>query len=74
MMKAGRSIQDLAAEIAHQSASKKDYLADTRKLSLRPLNAGGADHPYANVILDGVNGGMDLPALVWTGSALAAHH
>jgi hypothetical protein len=59
-MKAGRSIQDLAAEIARQSASKKDYLADTRKLSLRALNAGSADHPHTNVILDGVNGGMGL--------------
>lgn len=59
-MKPGRSIQDLAAELARQSESKKDYLADTRKLSLRALNGGAADHSHANVILDGVNGGMGL--------------
>src|SRR5262245_16740134 len=59
-MKQGRTIQQLAEEIARQSASKRDYIADTRKLSLRALNGGGAEYPHANVILDGVNGGMGL--------------
>src|SRR5262245_60779693 len=59
-MKQGRTIQQLAEEIARQSASKKDYLADTRKLTLRALNDGKEEHAHANVILDGVNGGMGL--------------
>lgn len=51
-MKAGRSLTDLAAELTRQSETKKDYLADTRALSMRPADSG--------VILDGVNGGMSL--------------
>jgi hypothetical protein len=52
-MKAGRSLQDLAAELQRQHDAKKDYLADTRKLSMKPVDNG-------RIILDGVNGGMEL--------------
>lgn len=33
-MKAGRSLTDLAAEIARQHAAKHDYIADTRKITI----------------------------------------
>lgn len=33
-MKAGRTIQELTAEIDRQNAVKKDYLADTRKIEM----------------------------------------
>ena len=52
-MKAGRSLSDLAAELERQAASKKDYIADTRKLVMEPVETG-------KVILRGVNGGMAL--------------
>lgn len=53
-MKAGRTLTELAAEVERQSATKRDYLADTRKLAI-------AFSPSDNsVVLDGVNGGMPL--------------
>ena len=52
-MKTGRSLQDLAAELDRQATSKRDYLADTRRLEMKPLDSG-------KVMLDGVNGGMQL--------------
>lgn len=45
---------DLATELERQHKSKKDYLADTRRLKMRPTDGDGG------VILDGVNGGMTL--------------
>lgn len=51
-MKSGRSITELAAELERQNAAKKDYVADTRKLSAEPAEGG--------IILQGVNGGMKL--------------
>lgn len=63
-MKAGRSISSLAAELERQAASKKDYLADTRKLSF------AVDQVYEDnattqqgrdtIVLRGVNGPMEL--------------
>lgn len=58
-MKTGRSITELAVELERQAASKRDYIADTRALSMRALSAN-TDNPGAQVILDGVNGGMGL--------------
>ena len=55
-MKAGRSISAIAAELERQAASKKDYIADTRKLTMRTAKTG----EEGNVIMDGVNGGMPL--------------
>lgn len=51
-MKTGRSISDLAAELERQHNAKKDYIADTRKLSAEATPEG--------VVLQGVNGGMKL--------------
>jgi hypothetical protein len=53
-MKTGRSLQDLAVELDRQAKSKRDYLADTRKISLGvdPTKTDGA------LVLQGVNGGM----------------
>ncbi len=52
-MKSGRTLSELATELERQAKSKRDYIADTRKISLR------AD-PSAGVVLEGVNGGMAL--------------
>ncbi len=52
-MKSGRTLNELAIELDRQARSKKDYLADTRVLQVRPDLKGG-------VVLDGVNGGMPL--------------
>lgn len=52
-MKTGRSLSALAAELERQSNAKKDYIADTRKLSMEAVDTG-------KVILQGVNGGMAL--------------
>lgn len=57
-MKEGRSISQLAAELERQAASKKDFVADTRKLSM--VAAHDSDIPERNVTLEGVNGGMRL--------------
>lgn len=54
-MKTGRSLTDLAAELARQSETKKDYIADTRRLTMEADSKAGA-----GVILQGVNGGMTL--------------
>ena len=58
-MKTGRTLMDLAAEIQRQAEAKKDYLADTRKLSFR---AADGDNPATRIVMDGVNGGMTLRA------------
>ena len=58
-MKAGRSLSELAAELERQQQSKKDYVAATRRMSMRALTVG-KDTPHAKVILEGVNGGMPL--------------
>lgn len=55
-MKAGRNLTDLAAELERQAKAKKDYLADTPRLSFRVEKTTET----GNVILDGVNGGMSL--------------
>lgn len=60
-MKQGKSLMELAQEITRQAESKKDYIADTRKLSMRATSAD-TDNPSAQVVLDGVNGGMALRA------------
>jgi Domain of unknown function (DUF932) len=39
-MKAGRTLQELATEIARQSAGKRDFLADTRDLAMLTTRAG----------------------------------
>jgi hypothetical protein len=52
-MKTGKTLTALAAELERQAASKKDYIADTRRLTFKPDTTHG-------VILDGVNGGMPL--------------
>lgn len=57
-MKAGRSLQDLAAELQRQAASKKDWICDTRALSVRPPDKTG--DPVNSIILEGINGGMPL--------------
>jgi Domain of unknown function (DUF932) len=51
-MKSGRTLQELAMELDRQSKTKKDYVADTRRLKMEPGDSG--------VILQGVNGGMTL--------------
>jgi Domain of unknown function (DUF932) len=58
-MKAGRDLASLAAELTRQRDTKKDYIADTRRLSMRAMPAD-SDNPAAQVVLDGVNGGMSL--------------
>lgn len=52
-MKTGRNLNEIALELQRQAASKKDYLADTRRLSLRPGTDGA-------MLLEGVNGGMPV--------------
>lgn len=52
-MKNGRSLIELAHELSRQAETKKDYVADTRALSVEPVTAG-------EVILQGVNGGMAI--------------
>ncbi len=52
-MKNGRTLSDLATELERQSNTKRDYIADTRALTMEPVQSGG-------VILQGVNGGMTL--------------
>jgi hypothetical protein len=64
-MKAGRSLQDLAAELERQHRSKKDFMADTRRLALKPL-ASGTDNPHEHVMLEGVNGGLALRPVAHT--------
>jgi len=54
-MKSGRTLVELATELERQSKSKKDYIADTRRLSLKATPDASAP-----IIMDGVNGGMPL--------------
>ena len=43
-MKAGRTLQELAAEIARQSAGKRDFVADTRELTMLTTSDGSELH------------------------------
>ena len=54
VMKTGRTLTELAAELERQSSTKKDYIADTRALQVRPDGSTG------QIVLEGVNGGMPL--------------
>ena len=58
-MKNGRSLSELAAELERQHGTKKDYVADTRRLRMEETQG---DNPQRNVVLLGVNGGMHLRA------------
>lgn len=49
MAKQGKSLQDLAAELARQSTARKDYIAPQGKLEARAV-----DHDF---VIDGINGG-----------------
>jgi hypothetical protein len=51
-MKNGKNLSELATELERQAASKKDYLADTRRLHLEVRDD--------SLVLEGVNGGMQL--------------
>ncbi len=53
-MKTGRTLTDLATELERQARSKRDYIADTRALKMEPTTDD------KHVILQGVNGGMNL--------------
>lgn len=44
-MKTGKSLIELATEIERQSQAKVDYVADTRKLEMRPAPAGSTEAP-----------------------------
>lgn len=44
-MKTGKSLIELATEIERQSKAKVDYIADTRKLEMAPINAAGQAWP-----------------------------
>jgi hypothetical protein len=64
-MKTGRTISQLAAELERQAASKRDFICDTRAMHLESTHEG--------IILQGVNGGMELRAIAHQqlGSALS---
>jgi hypothetical protein len=52
-MKSGKTLTGLATELERQAQSKRDFLADTRLLQVRPDQSG-------NIVLDGVGGGMPM--------------
>lgn len=60
-MKAGRTLVELATELQRQHDTKKDYIADTRRLSMRADAGAAGEKP--GVVLEGVNGGMKLRAV-----------
>jgi hypothetical protein len=57
-MKQGRTLGDLVIELDRQMTTKRDFLADTRRLALKPVRGDQGGRP--KLILDGVNGGMEL--------------
>ncbi len=54
-MKNGKTLMELATELERQAAAKKDYLADSRKMSFEVAKDD-------SIILQGINGGMALRA------------
>jgi hypothetical protein len=52
-MKTGKSLNELATELERQAQSKRDFIADTRLLQVRPDQSG-------NIVLDGIGGGMPM--------------
>lgn len=52
-MKTGKSLQALVVELERQATTKKDFIADTRKLSFEA-------EPEHGVVLNGVNGPLPL--------------
>lgn len=63
-MKTGRTLTELATEIERQSTSKKDFIADSRRLSFEAS-------PNQGIILQGVNGGMVLKPIAHAQMAAA---
>lgn len=61
-MKTGKALAELSQELLRQAATKKDYLADTRALTVRPADNG--------LILDGVNGSLPIRATEESGGKL----
>lgn len=65
-MKTGRSLSELAAELERQAETKKDYLADTRALTMRPVTetSGPTMDPKPDaprvMILEGINGAVTV--------------
>jgi hypothetical protein len=59
-MKSGRSLTELAAELERQANTKKDYVADTRRLSFEVAPASRTPSSKPEIVLQGVNGGMLL--------------
>jgi len=53
-MKSGLSISEMATVLEAQAKSKKDYVADTRKLKL--------EDKQGNLVLQGINGGLAVRA------------
>ena len=51
-MKTGRTLNEIAAELTRQAETKRDYVADTRALTARPVGRG--------IVLDGINGGLEI--------------
>ena len=52
-MKTGRTLTEIATEIERQAKTKKDYIADTRRLAFEAK-------PDQGIVLQGVNGGMTM--------------
>lgn len=65
-MKTGRTLQDLAAELARQHDTRRDYVAPTQKLALeavdaRPQEDGEAPRDVPRTVaLAGINGSMPI--------------
>jgi len=57
-MKSGRTLTELAVELERQAAAKKDYVADTRRLSFEAVAGASGEKP--GIVMQGVNGGMKL--------------
>ena len=59
-MKTGKSLVELATEVQRQNDSKKDFIADTRALSLLalPHDDPEAGHQKGQIVLAGLNGSV----------------
>ena len=66
-MKQGKSLTDLAAEIERQRGAKKDYIADTRALTVKPsgtldIQGNGEAFPIGDIAHRQISERLQIPA------------
>ena len=73
MMKQGRTLPELAAELERQNSGKRDFVADTRSIDMEtPEPQEGEEGDRSRLHLHGINGGERFPVTPHAHGQIAA--